>query len=235
MLLREIAMFELDGSIVTDIANEFEIGYKDRSGSGSGSGRTERPSTIEPKHKGRIEKFILDDSTVTEPELRDLITGSSKTEIAAMVSKVQMNAALIRREFIVQANAKKPIMEVLKLRSLASTTAFNTKIEAGYTTSYPALEAKIIHRLTARSGDIILLNLLDPATALNSVFNSVRAVSEKATAELASIPDKTKIPDLTAATQPSYSDMVEFMFVYITIEKRCEAIQHSLAALVTTP
>ena len=230
MLLREIAMFELDGSIVTDIANEIEIGYKGQ----SGSERGERPSHIDPKHKDRIKKFILEDSTVTEPELKDLITASTKTEIAAMVSKVQMNAALIRREFIVQANAEKPIMEVLKLRSLASAAAFNTKMETGYTTTYPTLETKIIHRLTARSGDIILLNLLDPATAMNSVFNSVRAVSDKAATELASVPDKTKITDLTAATLPSYSDIVEFMFVYITIEKRCEAIQHSLATLGST-
>ena len=234
MLLREIAILELDSSIITDIANEIELGYKGHKQSGSKHEDHPDAAPIDPKYKHKIEKFVLDDSTVTVPELKDLIDESSKTEISAMISKVQSNAALIRREFIIQANTKKPIMEVLKLHSFTSAEAFNLKIEAGYATSYPALEPKIVARLTERSGGIILLNLSDPGSAKNSVFNSVRAVSEKADAELATVPDKTKIADLTAATQPSYADIVEFMFVYLTIEKRCEAIQDALAILEST-
>lgn len=232
MLLRQIALLELDGSIISDIANEFELGYRDKTDGANGKMHHDAtPEPIDVKHKPKIEKFILDDAEVTEPELKNLLQSSSKTEISAMISKVRTNAILIRQEFITLANGKKPIMTVLNLRKFASAHAFNNKIENEYDKSYPSLEAKVIDRLTARSRPEILLNLSDPVAARNSVLNSMRAVTEKAVTELGTVADKTKTDDLVAATKSTYANIVEFMFVYMTIEKRCDTIQKLLAVM----
>ena len=232
MLLRQIALLELDGSIISDIANEFELGYRDKTDGANGKMHHDAtPEPIDVKHKPKIEKFVLDDTAVTEPELKNLLHSSTKNEISAMISKVRTNAILIRQEFVTLANVRKPIMSVLNLRKFASAHAFNNKIEIEYDSAYPALASKVIDRLTARSGPEILLNLSDPVSARNSVLNSLKVVTDKATTELNTVTDKTKTDELIAATKSTYADIVEFMFVYMTIEKRCEAIQKMLAVM----
>lgn len=234
MLLRQIALLELDGTLISDIANEIELGYRDRSDGANGKMHHDAtPEPIDVKHKPKIEKYILDDDEVTSPELKNLLQSSSKNEISAMVSKVQTNAILIRREFIARANVEKSIMTVLNLRKFASAHAFNDKTEIEYATSYPGLESKVTARLTSRSGPEILLNLADPVAAKNSVQKSLRNASDKAIAELGTVTDKTKTAELLAATKNTYADIIEFMFVYMTIEKRCAAIQKLLATSAT--
>ena len=232
MLLSEIKLYELDQSLISDLANEITVGYKDKSS--SSSKHRQHKNTLEPiqsTHYARIKKFVLEDSTVTPPELKNMLEGSTKNEISAMIAKVQDNANLIRAEFIIGANSSKAIMEVLGARSFSSAHAFNTKIEHDYDSAFPSLEAKIIDRLTARSGPEILANLTDPSKARASVLASLKTVSSNAETALATITDRTKIPEVNAATKNIYADIVEFMFTYITIEKRCQAIQDALGIL----